>query len=645
MSNPFVSVIIPNYNHAKYLDERIQSVLNQTYQNFEVIILDDKSTDNSLEVINKYKDNPHISYIVVNEENCGSPFKQWHKGFELARGDLIWIAESDDKCEKELLETLIDFFERESKCVLAYTNSILFKDADGTFLNSPVTKDSELLDGRDFIANRMDAGTAIANASSALFKKDVAMIIDRQYMEFRGAGDRLFWIEIAEHGYVGIDYHQLNYFRIHEKNSTHKNYREGINQKEDFKILNYIYSRKYISKDHYKRNKREYARFRIFTGMLDSKYRKEVCDYCKISIWDIIYIYCTNWLGSLEYKFNQIMGMKRVLLFLTVLLFLSGVHCQVQAQNEVKILFIGSSHGRNTIGQFPILAYHSGVDVVCANAYAGGLPIGEIADLCKNGGVFRELYKKFYDGVWHDNIPDMTILKMLQDEEWDIISIQRSAAQDRYWNDDHTQNLETILQFIKENCSYKPTIVFNSGFADSYSIDDREKQQEESNDIWTSVQYVKDNYGIEIIPMAPVLQLLRNNDVLAGLGAYENHMLSHDSQHLDLGIGMYASGCICYDFFLRKRFGKKIIDCTYLPTAEDMTPFWYEESKFTPIEEKYAKMIREIVDEYYTQKETSGIPSVYISKPHDSRIYSIDGHEVQNAKGLVIIDGKKYFKK
>jgi glycosyltransferase involved in cell wall biosynthesis len=55
MNNPLVSVIIPNYNHARFLDERIQSILNQTYQNFEVIILDDKSSDNSVEVINKYK--------------------------------------------------------------------------------------------------------------------------------------------------------------------------------------------------------------------------------------------------------------------------------------------------------------------------------------------------------------------------------------------------------------------------------------------------------------------------------------------------------------------------------------------------------------------------------------------------------------
>ena len=80
---PLVSVIIPNYNHAQYLEQRLDSVFNQTYQNFEVIFLDDCSTDNSLEVIEKYKGNPHLSRIVVNETNSGSPFKQWDKGIGL----------------------------------------------------------------------------------------------------------------------------------------------------------------------------------------------------------------------------------------------------------------------------------------------------------------------------------------------------------------------------------------------------------------------------------------------------------------------------------------------------------------------------------------------------------------------------------
>ena len=102
MNTPFVSVIIPNYCHAKYLDQRIQSVLNQTYQNFEVIILDDCSPDGgaSKAVIEKYRNNSHVSHIVYNENNSGSPFKQWKKGADMAQGELLWIAESDDYADE-----------------------------------------------------------------------------------------------------------------------------------------------------------------------------------------------------------------------------------------------------------------------------------------------------------------------------------------------------------------------------------------------------------------------------------------------------------------------------------------------------------------------------------------------------------------
>ena len=132
MRMPLVTVIIPNYNHAKYLRQRIDTVLNQTYTSFEVIILDDCSTDNSKDIILSYKDNPHISNIVLNSENSGSTFKQWNKGFELAKGDYIWIAESDDYCDLNLLELLITQIQKYSQSSIVYTVHILLMQKDIT---------------------------------------------------------------------------------------------------------------------------------------------------------------------------------------------------------------------------------------------------------------------------------------------------------------------------------------------------------------------------------------------------------------------------------------------------------------------------------------------------------------------------------
>jgi glycosyltransferase involved in cell wall biosynthesis len=66
---PEVSVIIPNYNHGKYLKQRIDSVLNQTYQHFELIILDDCSTDDSVAIIEAYRGHRKVKKIIYNDKN------------------------------------------------------------------------------------------------------------------------------------------------------------------------------------------------------------------------------------------------------------------------------------------------------------------------------------------------------------------------------------------------------------------------------------------------------------------------------------------------------------------------------------------------------------------------------------------------
>lgn len=130
---PLVSVVVPNYNYARYLDARLSSILNQTFQDFELILLDDASTDNSLEILDKYKNNPHVSHFIVNEQNTGSPFKQWMKGILLAKGEWIWIAEADDLCEFTFLETCVGQVQKYSNISVCMTAS-KYIDENGSIL-------------------------------------------------------------------------------------------------------------------------------------------------------------------------------------------------------------------------------------------------------------------------------------------------------------------------------------------------------------------------------------------------------------------------------------------------------------------------------------------------------------------------------
>lgn len=247
--NPLVSVIIPNYNHAEYLEERIESILSQTFQDFELIILDDMSTDNSKEVIERYRYNKHVNSIIYNKENSGSTFKQWLKGISLAKGKLIWIAESDDSCRPNMLAYLVDEFAKDRGLVLAFCNSMVI-DENGRNLDIIQAKKwrkNISTSGKEFIHDYLYQDNVVYNASSALFKKDVALEIDKQYIRFKGSGDWLFWIEICEKGNVSMLKSPLNLFRKHLDNVTTKMRCNGIQQIENKKIFDYLTSNNLIS--------------------------------------------------------------------------------------------------------------------------------------------------------------------------------------------------------------------------------------------------------------------------------------------------------------------------------------------------------------------------------------------------------------
>lgn len=247
-SSLFVSVIVPNYNHARYLKQRIQSILNQTYQNFELIILDDNSPDDgaSRKIIEQYRDDPHVAHVVYNSVNSGSPFKQWEKGINIAKGEYVWIAESDDYCDQSFLQELVRQITIHPTISLAYCLSQPV-NSEGLKIGRKIKKrKNKFLNGGDFVRKYMCCENPVYNASSAIFKRSAAIGISKQYMKYKGTGDRMFWIEIAERGDVAVVNIPLNYFRQHNEKVTPKRSFDGTNLKEAKQTFDYL-SKRHLS--------------------------------------------------------------------------------------------------------------------------------------------------------------------------------------------------------------------------------------------------------------------------------------------------------------------------------------------------------------------------------------------------------------
>lgn len=242
-----ISVIIPNYNHAIYLEERIESVLNQTFQDFELIILDDCSTDNSKEIIERYRSHPKVSHIIYNSHNSGSSFIQWERGLQLARGEWIWIAESDDSCEVSLLQELTEGLKKFPSSVIAYCQSIMYRD-NQILWQSLERQLHKCESGKEFVDTRMLVGNAIYNASMCIFSKSAWLKIPREFMKYKFCGDWLFWIEIARQGDVFISGKTLNYFRKHDKDVSTNAFNSGLSYEEHFLLIKYLEKCGYITR-------------------------------------------------------------------------------------------------------------------------------------------------------------------------------------------------------------------------------------------------------------------------------------------------------------------------------------------------------------------------------------------------------------
>lgn len=238
---PTVSVIVPNYNHASFLGQRIDSILGQTFQDFELILLDDSSTDGSWGILENYRNNPHVSHLIQNESNSGSAFRQWKKGIELAQGKWIWIAESDDYAEPSFLGRLMAEVQNTPDCVLAYADTWWVDQQGNTLWETPHNNMVNTYSGRDFIRKKQATCNSIANVSECIFRRDCYRPSESyRYEHMRLCGDWLFYVLLAEQGRVVEVKEPLSYYRQHGSNISNDAERRGLTFLEGVDVLDYM---------------------------------------------------------------------------------------------------------------------------------------------------------------------------------------------------------------------------------------------------------------------------------------------------------------------------------------------------------------------------------------------------------------------
>ena len=270
-----VSVIIPNYNYKQFLNERIDSILMQTYPIYELIILDDKSTDGSVEFIkekiNNIKDIP-VKFI-PNAKNSGSVFSQWSKGLKEVSGDYFWIAEADDSCDPKFLETAMAGFS-DDEVVLSYTdsaridenNNLISKNSQDLYNMFNTTKyDSAYInDGVEEIKEVLSVTNTILNVSSVVWKYGEYSDIFNDAKRFKVAGDWYIYYNLLKNGKVAFSPKPLNYYRKHGS-SVCTDVKADIEYKEICEIQELAAKELHLSMDVYKlqRLRRSYMDYNV----------------------------------------------------------------------------------------------------------------------------------------------------------------------------------------------------------------------------------------------------------------------------------------------------------------------------------------------------------------------------------------------
>ena len=213
MKSALVSIIIPCYNAANYIKETIGSVLAQTYQHFEILLINDGSTDQSSEIIKTIMDD---RIHLVEQENQGVSFSR-NKGIAMAKGEFVVFLDADDLLHPSFLEKRI--FTLSKSAAIACASNVVLVDGKGNKIEEDkkhfsANKSSQILEFNDGI---------ITCPSSYLFKTE---FIKKHKITFnknlQSSADKYFLLEVLKQGEIELINESPMYYRILNESMSHK---------------------------------------------------------------------------------------------------------------------------------------------------------------------------------------------------------------------------------------------------------------------------------------------------------------------------------------------------------------------------------------------------------------------------------------
>jgi glycosyltransferase involved in cell wall biosynthesis len=223
-----VSVIVPSYNYEHYLADRLTTILSQTYPVYELIFLDDASSDNSIELARRLLAKTGVDWrIIANGSNSGSVFRQWKLGIEAARGEMAWIAEADDMSEPSFLATVVAGFD-DPEVVISYCESKQI-DEDGRVIGENYQdyvgdlgrerwQRAYVSEGKHEISNYLAVKNTIPNVSATVMRRGALLKVlseNADICEHKVVGDWKTYIYLLSSGRLAFFPRPLNLHRRH----------------------------------------------------------------------------------------------------------------------------------------------------------------------------------------------------------------------------------------------------------------------------------------------------------------------------------------------------------------------------------------------------------------------------------------------